>query len=89
MALMVCPDCGERVSSRAPACIHCGAPISPAKQRFNGRDSVFVAALFLSGSGLLAFAAWKVSESGSVAHTLQSTSEAHDTPMCHGSCTFF
>jgi len=27
MALIDCPDCGRQVSDRAPACIHCGAPL--------------------------------------------------------------
>lgn len=27
MALLVCPDCGGKVSSRADACPHCGCPI--------------------------------------------------------------
>ena len=28
MALIVCPDCGERISDSAPSCIHCGRPMS-------------------------------------------------------------
>ena len=27
MALIDCPDCGRRVSPRAPSCPHCGAPL--------------------------------------------------------------
>lgn len=27
MALMVCPECGEQVSDRAPSCPRCGVPI--------------------------------------------------------------
>ena len=27
MALLTCPDCSGMVSSRAPACPHCGCPI--------------------------------------------------------------
>ena len=27
MALIKCPECGKEVSSRAPACIHCGCPL--------------------------------------------------------------
>jgi len=27
MALIICPDCGRRVSSEAPACPDCGRPI--------------------------------------------------------------
>ncbi|MBP6898041.1 MAG: zinc ribbon domain-containing protein [Pseudacidovorax sp.] len=37
MALIDCPDCGRRVSPRAPSCPNCGAPITakgrPADQR--------------------------------------------------------
>lgn len=28
MALIKCPECGEQVSDKAPACIHCGCPLS-------------------------------------------------------------
>ncbi len=28
MALIKCPDCGQMVSDRAKACIHCGCPLS-------------------------------------------------------------
>ena len=28
MALIKCPECGKEVSDRAPACIHCGFPLS-------------------------------------------------------------
>ena len=28
MALMKCPECGQEVSSHAPACIHCGYPLN-------------------------------------------------------------
>ena len=28
MALIKCVDCGKRISDHAPACIHCGCPIS-------------------------------------------------------------
>ena len=27
MALIKCPECGGQVSDKAPACIHCGAPL--------------------------------------------------------------
>ena len=30
MALISCPECGKEVSDRAPACIHCGYPLSSA-----------------------------------------------------------
>ena len=28
MALIKCPECGGQVSDKAPACIHCGYPIT-------------------------------------------------------------
>ncbi|MEZ4279029.1 MAG: hypothetical protein R3F21_05345 [Myxococcota bacterium] len=28
MAMINCPDCGKEVSSKAPACVACGSPIS-------------------------------------------------------------
>lgn len=31
MALITCPDCGGSVSDAAPACIHCGRPLAPAR----------------------------------------------------------
>lgn len=27
MALIICPECGSKVSDKANACIHCGYPI--------------------------------------------------------------
>ena len=33
MALTSCGDCGGKVSDKAPACPHCGAPASSAHQR--------------------------------------------------------
>lgn len=27
MALILCEDCGKEISSKAPACIHCGCPL--------------------------------------------------------------
>lgn len=29
MALIHCPECGKEISDKAPACIHCGYPLSP------------------------------------------------------------
>ena len=29
MALINCPDCGEKMSDRAKECIHCGCPVKP------------------------------------------------------------
>jgi len=31
MALIRCPECGREISDRAPACIHCGFPLSEMK----------------------------------------------------------
>ena len=31
MALVICPDCGGRVSDQAAACIHCGRPMNVEK----------------------------------------------------------
>ena len=28
MALIACPECGKEISNQAPACIHCGYPLS-------------------------------------------------------------
>lgn len=28
MALIICPECGRQISDQAPACIHCGYPLS-------------------------------------------------------------
>ncbi len=28
MALIKCPECGKDISDKAPACIHCGYPLS-------------------------------------------------------------
>ncbi len=35
MALIPCPDCGGKVSSAAPSCIHCGRPMQPASSPLN------------------------------------------------------
>lgn len=34
MALIICPECGNKVSSEAEACIHCGYPMK--KENFTG-----------------------------------------------------
>ena len=31
MALIKCPECGKEISDQAPACIHCGFPLSKLK----------------------------------------------------------
>lgn len=33
MALVACPDCGQNISSQAPACIHCGRPLDPRRTK--------------------------------------------------------
>jgi len=32
MALIECPECGGKVSDKAPACIHCGYPLQEPKE---------------------------------------------------------
>ena len=32
MALIKCPECGKEISDKAPACIHCGCPLSTKKE---------------------------------------------------------
>jgi len=29
MALLTCPECDEKVSSKADKCVHCGLPLEP------------------------------------------------------------
>jgi hypothetical protein len=49
MALIDCPECGNRVSSNAPACPHCGNPIahgSIADASFHGKgEGIFMKSL--------------------------------------------
>lgn len=33
MALIKCPECGKKISDQAPACIHCGYPITPTHEQ--------------------------------------------------------
>lgn len=33
MALIECPECGGKVSDKAPACIHCGFPLNEKKNK--------------------------------------------------------
>lgn len=33
MALIECPECGGKVSDKAPACIHCGYPLNSAQEQ--------------------------------------------------------
>ncbi len=35
MALISCPECGKKISDRAPHCIHCGCPISTSSEHDN------------------------------------------------------
>ena len=32
MALIECPECGGKVSDKAPSCIHCGYPLQESKK---------------------------------------------------------
>ncbi len=36
MALIACPECNKQVSDQAPACPHCGFPISRPASKPNG-----------------------------------------------------
>jgi uncharacterized membrane protein YvbJ len=49
MALISCTDCGREVSSRAPACPHCGNPIaaqSIVDPQFHGKgEGIFMKSL--------------------------------------------
>lgn len=41
MALITCPECGQKISDKSPACIHCGYPLQEIKKYetiWNGRD---------------------------------------------------
>ena len=42
MALIKCPECGKEISDKAPACIHCGFPLSELKKegtcKINGQE---------------------------------------------------
>ena len=38
MALIKCPECGGQVSDKAPACIHCGCPLTNRPSEWNGRN---------------------------------------------------
>lgn len=40
MALIECPECGQKVSDKAEKCINCGYPISNNKTEENISDSV-------------------------------------------------
>ena len=40
MALIICPECGGKVSDKAPACVHCGYPIGSADIMNAKMDSV-------------------------------------------------
>ena len=40
MALIICPECCKEISDQAPACIHCGCPITPAAPARNTRCTI-------------------------------------------------
>lgn len=51
MTLMKCPDCQEKVSSRAVACPHCGYPVDGARkseERLNRLSVLVILAFFLA-----------------------------------------
>lgn len=45
MALMICPECGNKISDKAEQCIHCGCPIKKNEEamicKINGKDYDF------------------------------------------------
>lgn len=45
MALMICPECGSKISDKADQCIHCGCPIEKNEEvmicKVNGKDYDF------------------------------------------------
>lgn len=41
MALIQCPECGQKVSEKAEKCIHCGCPLDSAAQNSNGTLVVY------------------------------------------------
>lgn len=40
MALIHCPECGKEISNRAPACIHCGCPLTETTSIGNTRCTI-------------------------------------------------
>ena len=52
MAMVDCPECGQRISEHARACPACGAPAAAGGGAISGRQ-VFAAGLVLLGGGLM------------------------------------
>ena len=46
MALICCPECGQMVSDKAAACIHCGSPLA-------GMDKVKIKLLFFNDTSVM------------------------------------
>ena len=46
MALIICPECGSKISDKAEQCIHCGCPIEKSEEamicKINGKDYDFL-----------------------------------------------
>lgn len=39
MALIECPECGGKISDKAPACVHCGFPLSLLSEKLKKEDN--------------------------------------------------
>ena len=56
MSLVTCPDCKNKVSSKAPACPHCGRPMGKAAApKTRGRFTKIVSTLMTLSGLVLAF----------------------------------
>lgn len=55
MALMNCPECGERISDTSEVCIHCGYQLKHGKEKksFNKANIAWIVAALLTGFILL------------------------------------
>ena len=75
MALVSCPECGNSVSERAPACPKCGAPI--AAQTIEATGKGWKAAQLIFGLGAVASIIWCVASCTS----LQRGEQLNPAPM--------
>jgi DNA-directed RNA polymerase subunit RPC12/RpoP len=71
MGLVACPDCGHRVSQKAPACVKCGAPIAAQTIEATGKKWKLmqlsgVALLVVGFAGLCATASSSSAAEGSL-----------------------
>ena len=46
MALIICPECGSKISDKTEQCIHCGCPIEKNEEamicKINGKDYLLI-----------------------------------------------